>query len=259
MRDEKTDMDAAFPPDSVLVASVVPSPNRNERRGVEAVDMLVLHYTGMPGPASDAVARLCDLEAQVSAHYLVDETGHITQMVPEKARAWHAGKGRWRGFDDINSRSIGIEIHNPGHEWGYQPFPGEQVAAVAGLCREICSRHPIPERNVIAHSDMAPDRKEDPGELFPWERLFRVGVGLWVPPEPVQEGAAYKAGDEGLPVRALQMLFAYLGYDLPPTGIFDKLTEEVVRAFQRHFRQDKVDGVADVSTVRTLKGLVDRV
>ncbi len=244
--------------DSTLVARLIPSPNHNERRGVDHVDMLVLHYTGMPGSAEDAIARLCDPQAEVSAHYLVDEEGHITQMVAENRRAWHAGRGRWRGRDDINSRSIGIEIANPGHEWGYRPFPPEQIAAVAGLAREICSRHPIPERNVIAHSDMSPDRKEDPGELFPWERLFRVGVGLWVPAAETQPGPSYQLGDEGPPVRALQVLLSVYGYELAPTGLYDERTEQVVRAFQRHFRQEQVDGVMDTATLKTLRALMER-
>src|SRR5271156_4492223 len=154
------------------------SPNHDERPADGQVDMLILHYTGMR-TAQAAIERLCDPEARVSSHYVVDEDGEVIRLVPEERRAWHAGVSYWRGHDTLNDRSIGIEIVNPGHEWGYRDFPALQMAAVCELCLSILARHPIPARNVVAHSDIAPDRKQDPGELFDWAGLAANGVGLW--------------------------------------------------------------------------------
>src|SRR4051794_29798017 len=161
-----------------LVIREHPSPNHDERLPGEPVDVLVLHYTGMK-TAKEAIERLCDEAAAVSSHYVVDEDGAVLRLVPEDRRAWHAGVSYWRGHTALNGRSIGIEIVNPGHEWGYRDFPVLQMAAVCDLCLSILSRPPIPARNVVAHSDVAPDRKEDPGEKFGWEDLARNGVGLW--------------------------------------------------------------------------------
>ncbi|PKR54925.1 N-acetylmuramoyl-L-alanine amidase [Thalassospira marina] len=155
-----------------------PSPNFGDRPADCAIDMLVLHYTGMPSGEA-ALARMCDPASQVSAHYMVEEDGCIYQLVTEAKRAWHAGRGQWRGCTDVNSRSIGIEIVNPGHEFGYRPFAVRQMDAVIALCKAILGRHTIPAHNIIAHSDMAPERKEDPGELFPWEQFAVEGIGLW--------------------------------------------------------------------------------
>jgi N-acetylmuramoyl-L-alanine amidase len=148
-------------------AAVIPSPNHDERK--LGVDLLLLHYTGMK-TAADARARLIDPAAKVSSHYLVDEDGGIAQLVPEARRAWHAGLSSWKSVTDINSCSVGIEIVNPGHEFGYRDFPEAQIEAVIALCRDIVARHSIPARRVLAHSDVAPARKEDPGERFPCER-----------------------------------------------------------------------------------------
>jgi N-acetylmuramoyl-L-alanine amidase len=218
--------------------------------------MLLLHYTGMK-TAEAAIDRLCDPEAKVSSHYVVDEDGSIVQLVDEDRRAHHAGVSHWAGESDINSASIGIEIVNPGHEHGYRAFPDVQIAAVIALCRDVADRWSIVPERVLAHSDVAPARKTDPGELFPWDRLAAAGVGHWIGPEPVAEGPAYRLGDEGPPVTALQALLAHYGYGVPLTGVFDAATEAVVAAFQRHFRPDRVDGVADRSTIVTLKRLSD--
>src|SRR5882724_3577295 len=170
-----------FKPDTTLVRSVIPSPNHDARTA--PVDILLLHYTGMQSGVT-ACERLCDASANVSSHYLVYEDGRVDQLVPEARRAWHAGVSSWKGETDINSRSIGIEIVNPGHEFGYRDFPEAQIEAVKTLCRDIVARHTIPAARVLAHSDVAPARKEDPGEKFPWDRLAAAGIGLWVAPAP---------------------------------------------------------------------------
>lgn len=241
-------------PDSTLATGLSPSPN-HDARGTP-VDMLLLHYTGMRDGLS-ALKRLCDPNPpRVSCHYLVFEDGETVQMVAEGRRAWHAGAGSWEGQADVNSRSIGIEIVNPGHEFGYRPFPETQIGAVIGLASDIVARHAIPRARVLAHSDTAPARKQDPGELFPWDRLAKAGLGLWVPPAAPAEGPSYRRGEEGPPVQALQALLAMLGYGIAVTGVFDVATEQVVTAFQRHWRPARVDGIADPSTLRTLRDLL---
>ncbi|MGE4529478.1 MAG: N-acetylmuramoyl-L-alanine amidase, partial [Rhodospirillaceae bacterium] len=160
------------------------SPNHDARPAGAPVDMLVLHYTGMETAAA-ALARLCDPAAKVSAHYLIDEDGAVHALVAEDRRAWHAGVSAWRGEADVNARSIGIELVNPGHEFGYRDFPARQIDALADLCREILARHPIPPRNVVGHSDVAPRRKTDPGERFPWPALAKLGIGLAPQPAAV--------------------------------------------------------------------------
>jgi N-acetylmuramoyl-L-alanine amidase len=247
---------SSFQPDSPIVDRVAPSPNHGERR-VAQPDMLVLHYTGM-ADADGALTRLRDPQAQVSAHYFVLEDGGIAQLVPEARRAWHAGVSFWAGVRDINSHSIGIEIVNPGHEYGYRDFPDAQIAAVIALCRDILTRHPIAPQSVLAHSDIAPARKQDPGEKFPWPRLYAQGVGHWVAPAPIEGGPVLTIGDSGPAVRALQQALAGYGYGLAPSGHYDEATARVVLAFQRHFRPARVDGVADVSTVRTLETLREK-
>ena len=231
-----------------------PSPNHNERDPAKPVDILLLHYTGMASGEA-AVGWLCNPASKVSSHYVVFEDGRTVQLVDEARRAWHAGKSSWAGETDINTRSVGIEIVNPGHEFGYRPFPDVQIEAVIALCRGIISRHPIPPERVLAHSDVAPLRKEDPGELFPWQQLFEAGVGHWAPPAPVAPGPFLHAGDHGLGVGALKQRFRRYGYGIGEDSQFDAGTEAVVTAFQRHFRPARVDGVADVSTVATLDRL----
>ena len=218
-----------------------PSPNHDARPAVP-VDTLVLHYTGMRS-AEAAIARLRDPVARVSSHYVVDEDGAVWRLVDESRQAFHAGVSHWRGHTGLNDRSVGIEIVNPGHEWGYRPFPPAQVAAVQALCLSILSRHPVPARNVVAHSDIAPDRKEDPGELFPWCDLAAVGIGIW----PARPGDPEDQRDPAA-------LLAAIGYrtDLP--------MDVLLRAFQRHWCQgqgtpDAITGEADARTVDALRGV----
>ena len=240
-------------PDSGCAGRVLPSPNHDERAGPP--DILILHYTGMNG-GGEALARLRDPLSKVSAHYLVHEDGATVQMVPEARRAWHAGAGAWGGAGDLNGRSIGVEIVNGGHAGGLPPYPEAQVEAVIALSRDVLARWPIRPERVLAHSDIAPERKEDPGERFPWDRLARAGVGHWVAPAPFGDGRFLSPGEEGGPVEALQAMLALYGYDCPVTGRYDPRTAAVVTAFQRHFRQARVDGIADASTITTLRDLI---
>lgn len=246
----------SFPAESSLVSDVVPSPNHGERRDGCAPDMIVLHYTGMPD-ANAALERLCSPQSEVSAHYVVFEDGRVVQCVPEGRRAWHAGAAAWAGDSDINSSSIGVEIANPGHDYGYPDFTRRQIAAVIALCRGIVARRGIPAHRVLAHSDVAPGRKKDPGEKFPWQLLHESGLGHWVRPARITEGgAALAIGDRGQSVGDLQSMLARYGYDLAVTEEFDATTRDVVVAFQRHFRPARCDGVADDSTVATLRALL---
>jgi N-acetylmuramoyl-L-alanine amidase len=211
-----------------------PSPNHGPRRDGAAIDMLILHYTGMlTGTA--ALDRLCDSKTEVSAHYVIDEDGTVWRLVAEDRRAWHAGRGYWAGETDINSRSIGIELVNPGHENGYRAFPEPQMAALAALCHGILSRHAIPSHRVLGHSDVAPDRKLDPGELFDWQRLAADGIGLW------SDAVARDTADFAEAMRR----FGYA--DASP---------EAIRAFQRHFRPAGITGLADGETAARLADLV---
>lgn len=196
--------------------------------------MLVLHYTGMRS-AEAAIARLCDPAARVSAHYVIDERGAVTALVPEEKRAWHAGVSAWRGRGALNDVSIGIEIANPGHEWGYRPFPEVQMRAVIALARDILHRWPIPAAHVVGHSDIAPSRKQDPGELFPWRRLAAAGVGLWT-------DAAGEAPDAA-PAQAL----AAIGYEAGPAPGGD-----VITAFQRRWLPGWLSGELDMRTARRI-------
>ena len=226
-----------------------PSPN-HDLRGGTPIDMLVLHYTGMPTAAA-ALARLTDGRAKVSAHYLITEAGAVYRLVAESRRAWHAGIARWAGATDVNARSIGIELVNPGHEFGYRRFPTSQMAALETLAGDILSRHPIPPHRVVGHSDVAPERKQDPGELFDWAHLASVGIGLW-PATDFQispNAPELKPGIADAAVLDLQLALAGIGYDVAGTGAYDPATEAVVAAFQRHFRQSRIDGVADRETV----------
>ena len=229
-----------------------PSPNFDARTKVP--DMIVLHYTGMQ-TGEAALARLCDPEARVSSHYLVEEDGRVFRLVAEERRAWHAGVSFWKGEEGVNHASIGIEIVNPGHEFGYRAFPESQVAAVIALVADIRTRWEIEDSRIIGHSDVAPARKQDPGELFPWKRLAEAGHGVWAeadpaPGEPLSEGA------EGVGVFALQAGLTRLGYDCAPSGTFDAATRDVVTAFQRHWVQSRFDGVADGLTRARLIALL---
>jgi N-acetylmuramoyl-L-alanine amidase len=204
-----------------------------------------------------AIAQLCTAGTDVSAHYIVLEDGRIVQCVQEAKRAWHAGVAAWAGEEDINSCSIGIEIVNRGHDWGYPDFPLRQVAAVIALCRGIMLRRKVPSHRVLAHSDVAPSRKKDPGEKFPWHSLANSGVGHWVQPAPIVRGEGLKLGSIGDDVLGLQQALAKYGYGVPTHGKYDGATMEVVAAFQRHFRPARVDGIADHSTLVTLQSLLE--
>ena len=245
----------SFPPDSSLVDDIRPSPNHEPRKGVARPDILLLHYTGMRTTQA-ALERLCDPGARVSSHYLVFEDGRIFQLVPEARRAYHAGESSWEGTTDINSRSVGIEIGNQGHDFGCPAFPDPQIERLIALCRDIVARWSIAPRRVLAHSDVAPNRKRDPGEAFPWPRLAEAGVGLWVEPAPIAGGDALRPGDHGAEVTKLQRMLADYGYGVTANGSYDAMTQEVVAAFQRHFRPGRVDDVADGSTVKTLERLL---
>jgi N-acetylmuramoyl-L-alanine amidase len=243
-------------PDSPLAARFVASPNHGPRRGHASPNCLILHYTGMP-TGEAALDLLVDPASEVSAHYLIWEDGRIDQLVAEDRRAWHAGKAFWKGESDLNSASIGIEIVNAGHNGGSPSFPERQIASTIALARDLGSRFPIAPERVLAHSDVAPSRKRDPGEAFPWEDLWRGGVGHWVPPAPLAGPPLLLPEVEGPPVRALQAMLALYGYGVEFSGVYDRLTRAVVMAFQRHFRPERVDGEADASTIATLKALID--
>lgn len=238
-----------------LAIELCPSPNHGERTS-GPTDILLLHYTGMPGTAETALRWLCDPESQVSSHYFVFEDGRVLSLVPEERRAWHAGAANWAGETDINSRSIGIEIANQGHPGGLPDYPEAQIEALLALCRDIVGRHPIPAHRVLAHSDVAPGRKLDPGERFPWAEFAAAGIGHFVEPAAIGGGRFFGPGDSGQPVEALQSLLAVYGYGIDINGAYDARTEAVIAAFQRHFRPARVDGVADQSTIETLHGLL---
>jgi N-acetylmuramoyl-L-alanine amidase len=244
-----------FTPDSSIASDIVASANYGDRAKGRQPDMIVLHYTGMPDVAG-AITQLCTAGTDVSAHYIVLEDGRIVQCVPEAKRAWHAGVSSWAGEDDINSCSIGIEIVNRGHDWGYPEFPRRQIAAVIALCRGIVLRRKIPAHRVLAHSDVAPARKKDPGEKFPWHSLANSGVGHWVQPAPIVRGESLKLGSISHDVEGMQQALARYGYGVPVTGKYDGATMEVVAAFQRHFRPARIDGIADHSTLTTLHQLL---
>lgn len=247
--------DAVFQPD-YAGAEVAMSPNFGMRRDARKPDALILHYTGME-TGEGAQAWLCDPRSEVSSHYIVHEDGRIVQMVREADRAWHAGRGSWGGVDDVNSFSIGIEIVNAGPLHGFPGFPDAQIEAVIRLSGDICRRHRIFPHRVLAHSDTAPGRKIDPGERFPWHVLAAAGVGHYVLPVPVTPGKILQEGDRGAAVDGLRRMLARYGYDVEKEGSFDSSLSAVVQAFQRHFRPAQVDGVADLSTCETLRGLLD--
>ncbi|MBN9031386.1 MAG: N-acetylmuramoyl-L-alanine amidase [Rhizobiales bacterium] len=247
-------MTSAFLPD-YAAAMVQPSPNHGERADGRLPDMILLHYTGM-GTADGALDWLCRDESQVSSHYFVHEDGRVLQLVPEARRAWHAGKSFWAGEVDINSLSIGIEIANAGHPGGLPDFPEAQITAVIALCRDIAVRRGIAPERILGHSDVAPVRKVDPGEKFPWDRLAAGGVGHWVEPAALGGGRFFQQGDSGKPVEALQSMLSLYGYGVEISGEYDAKTAGCVEAFQRHFRAARVDGIADVSTIDTLHRLL---
>lgn len=233
-----------------------PSPNFNERK--YPIDMLVLHYTGME-TGQAALERMLDPEAEVSAHYMIWEDGRVVQLVDESMRAWHAGVSSWQGDEDLNSRSIGIEIVNGGHDWpladgGLPPYPNEQIEAVAQICLGILNRHVIPPSRIVGHSDIASARKDDPGEHFPWADLAKRGIGIWPEPQNVEGGTLLRGygllpGDSGAPVRRMQESLVAIGYTFEITGHFNETTQNVVRAFQRRWHTERIDGHANIQTL----------
>lgn len=229
-----------------MILADLPSPNFDDRGG-QAVDILLMHYTGMRS-ARDALDRLRDPAAKVSAHYVVDEDGSVFRLVPEEKRAWHAGVSCWLGSREINRRSIGIEIVNPGHEFGYRSFTEIQMRSVRDLALEVMARHLIPAHRVVGHSDVAPLRKEDPGELFDWAGLARAGVGVWPVPKPCRWSDA----------EFLSALQTY-GYDLEgPSGTDPlKASRAAIIAFERHFRPGRMLGQPDDELKAILNGLID--
>ena len=231
----------------------LPSPNQDDRPEGMPIDMLMLHYTGMRS-ARAAVDRLRDPEAKVSSHYVVDEDGLVLRLVPEARRAYHAGISYWRGHEALNGRSIGIEIVNPGHEWGYCDFPVLQMAVVCDLCLSILSRHMIPARNIVAHSDVAPDRKQDPGERFDWRGLAQNGVGLW--PTGIPDLGTTGEIRDAAGLRLVRAALNEIGYRVAPEGALDPALATVLRAFQRHWRPEAVTGQADDGTTARLYGVV---
>jgi N-acetylmuramoyl-L-alanine amidase len=265
--------------DTALVDRLRPSPNHGVRAAGKAVDLVLLHYTGMPAGrgldmAERAIRWLADPRSQVSAHYVVGEDGRVTQMVAEARRAWHAGVSFWQGETDINSVSIGIEIAHAGHPGdpaalpdadggavpphpGYLPFPAVQIERVVGLVADIVARHRLDPGRVLAHSDVAPGRKADPGEGFPWQHFFNRGLGLWTEPVcPSEADSGLRIGDRGPGVAEVQRLLRRLGYGIASSGLFDESTRNAITAFQRHWRQSRIDGIADRSTVATLERLL---
>jgi N-acetylmuramoyl-L-alanine amidase len=256
-----TEADAALKSAMPLSFIEHASPNFDVR--TRAIDMLVVHYTGME-TAAESLHRLCDgsVENKVSAHYLIEEDGRIHRLVQEADRAWHAGVSYWAGERDINSRSIGIELQNPGLEFDYHPFPEAQMAAFLELARDIVARHGISPFRVLAHSDVAPTRKADPGELFDWEGCARGGVGFWPTMMPGSKPEAplflpLEAG--GASVEAAQEALAYIGYECDAHGRFDAKTLMVISAFQRHWRPARIDGTLDTDTVARIQAVADAV
>lgn len=230
-----------------------PSPNFGERHahdGIANITMLVLHYTGMP-TCDEALARLCSPRAQVSAHILIDEDGTTYRLVADEKRAWHAGHAYWRGLSDVNSASVGIELVNPGHEHGYRVFPEAQIEALIEACLNLKAKYDIPDQGVVGHSDVAPGRKADPGELFPWEQLSRRDIGLW--PSSGNLPATNETAWDAL---------AEIGYAIPGkaecgSAILNPETAEtdVIRAFQRRFLPHNLTGAFDAPTVKQISAV----
>ncbi|MEP3653598.1 MAG: N-acetylmuramoyl-L-alanine amidase [Litorimonas sp.] len=237
------------------------SPNFNARK--LPISILVLHYTGMESGAL-ARDRLCDPSAEVSAHWLVHEDGKVENLVAEEQRAWHAGVGSWNGIIDVNSASIGIEIVNGGHNFPQTdgtlpPYADAQILAVIKLAKDIVGRHNIKPQNVVGHSDIAPDRKEDPGEHFPWAGLAAAGIGLWPGELPEDHRIVFEAGDRDRGLSIIQRGLADLGYGASVTGCLDEQTQAIIRAIQRRYRPTRIDGVIDMSVMEILKRLSEMI
>jgi N-acetylmuramoyl-L-alanine amidase len=239
-----------------LYATLAPSANHGVRKCGRTPDSILLHYTGLP-TAEVALRQLRDPAAQVSAHYLVREDGCLFQLVPEARRAWHAGRGSWAGESDMNDVSIGIEIANAGHRGGLPPYPPAQIKTIIALCQDIIERWHIRPERVLAHSDVSHGRKIDPGEHFPWGKLAKAGIGHYVTPAAIEDGPRVVPGAKGPEVAELQAMLVRYGYGLEVTGLYDAVTESAITAFQRHFRPALVDGIADSSTLTTLRRLIN--
>ena len=224
------------------------TPNVNSRDPSLPLQYVVLHYTGMENGHA-ALSRLMDPKAEVSAHYMIDEDGKVTQLADEDKRAWHAGKSFWRGTTDLNSASIGIELVNPGHQFGYRAFPTMQMKALASLLRDIIARHNLsPKTALLAHSDIAPGRKEDPGELFPWQELAAQGLGVW--PQPVEDD--YKPASD----HDVQLMLRQIGYFCPDHGEYDRDMREALLAFQRHYEPNNLTGTPERETIARLRAVL---
>jgi N-acetylmuramoyl-L-alanine amidase len=256
---QKSGLAAGWEPDSRYVDEVVASANIGERRGGGRPRFLIMHYTGLES-FQRSIDVLRDPSCEVSCHYVVDTDGRVVQMVREADRAWHAGLSFWQGETDINSWSIGIEIQNPGHACGYPDFAEAQMRTVENLAGDIIARHQVRPEHVLAHSDIAPQRKDDPGEKFDWQRLSRKRIGHWVPPRPIvgHQPAAecFEAEIATDQIKHCQSLLRRYGYEVADTGQFDEVTRRVIIAFQRHFRPARVDGLPDGSTIGTLEDLL---
>jgi N-acetylmuramoyl-L-alanine amidase len=246
-------LDVIARPDSALVSDLHPSPNIEPRKAGYVPSILIMHYTGLP-TVERAIDVLSRPDCKVSCHYVIDVDGRIIQMVSEECRAWHAGVSSWSGETDINSASIGFEIQNPGHMLGYPEFPAVQMEAVAALARDVIRRHHIAPQRVLAHSDVAPGRKIDPGEKFDWGWLAGRGVGHWVAPAPLVEAEAGSPSTADV-ARARELLSEY-GYKIDLKGTFCSDMQTIVKAFQLHFRPARPDGRLDRSTLDTLSRLV---
>lgn len=228
----------------MLSLIAAPSPNFDARDPLAPLRYIVLHYTGMKS-GEEALARLRDPAAKVSAHYMIEEDGRIYALVDEASRAWHAGKSFWRGITDLNSASIGIELVNPGHEFGYRPFPQKQIDALVPLLKDIVARHNFdPRQALLAHSDIAPQRKQDPGELFPWRELAEQGLGIWPEPAPSSQPAT---------CAETQNLLRAIGYDCPNSGTCDDPTRAALTAFQRRYAPQNLTGQPDPQTIAMLR------
>jgi N-acetylmuramoyl-L-alanine amidase len=235
-----------------------PSPNFDARPAGRTADMIVVHYTGMK-TAGESLARLCDPASRVSAHYFINEDGAVTRLVLETMRAWHAGQASWQGERDINGCSIGIELQNPGHEFGTRPFPDAQIQGLIALAHAIRSRLQIPDERILGHSDVAPGRKLDPGELFPWAKLAEAGIGLWpdtiVKPVPAVGVSATSSTEE---IRRLQEKLKSFGYGVEASGAYDVATRSAVLAFKRHWSPAGLDDAADAATIAILENLLEK-
>jgi N-acetylmuramoyl-L-alanine amidase len=234
------------------------TPNFDYRPEKARIDLLVLHYTGMKN-GKEALDKMCDPVAKVSAHYMVDRDGSVVNLVSEDKRAWHAGISCWQGMSSLNDTSLGIEIVNPGHEWGYIPFTDEQMASVTVLCKEVMARHGIEARNVVGHSDIAPSRKEDPGELFDWKGLALEGIGLWPDVKKMRKSdeTLIALGSEDIDVGRIQKMLLDYGYHIRVDGYYGSKTEDVVRGFKRHYVTEHLnvswDRLADARLKRLLE------